>query len=191
MRALWQQYGELPKGLPKGGFEQLAEDQSGLNLAEFFRQALRTTVDPPVGILLAQFGVRLHMRAAESDTDVGGKAGARETRPLPWFGFRTRVTGERLLIRHVMSNDQAADAGLAVNDELVSLDGLRVTPVNWLKSLGRIRIGRQVEICVFRRDELRRFTIEARISPRDTCYLSLEADVDADTARRRRDWLGA
>jgi predicted metalloprotease with PDZ domain len=191
MRALWQQYGELPEGLPKGGFEQLAEDQSGLNLAEFFRQALRTTVDPPVGILLAQFGVRLHMRAAESDTDVGGKAGARETRPLPWFGFRTRVTGERLLIRHVMSNDQAADAGLAVNDELVSLDGLRVTPVNWLKSLGRIRIGRQVEICVFRRDELRRFTIEARISPRDTCYLSLEADVDADTARRRRDWLGA
>ncbi len=62
--------------------------------------------------------------------------------------------------------------------------------MNWLKSLGRIRIGQQVEVCIFRHDELRRFTIEARIPPRDTCYLSLEAGVDADTARRRLDWLG-
>jgi len=192
MRALWQQYGDpASRGLPDGGFEQLVEQLSGLDLGEFFRQALRTTVDPPVGILLAQFGVRLHMRAAESDTDTGGKAGSRGARVLPWLGFRTRSDGERLLIRHVASHDRAAEAGLAARDELVSLDGYRVTSANWLKLLDRIRVGQPVEVCVFRRDELRRFTIEAGVSPRDTCYLSLEDDVDADVARRRRDWLGA
>jgi predicted metalloprotease with PDZ domain len=191
MRTLWQQYGETTlRGLPDGGFEQLVEQLSGLDLGEFFRQALRSTVDPPVGILLAQFGVRLHMRAAESDTDTGGKAGSRDSGPLPWLGFRTRAVGERRLIRHVASNDCAADAGLAAHDELVSLDGYRVTATNWPELLDRTRVGQPAEICVFRRDELRQFTVVAEIPPRDTCYLDLEANVDADISRRRRDWLG-
>ncbi len=191
MRGLWQQYGEAgSRGLPDGGFEQLVEDLSGLDLGDFFNQALRTTIDPPVGILLAQFGVRLHMRAAESDTDVGGKVGAREARPLPWLGFRTRVAGGRLIIRHVASNDCAADAGLAAHDELVSLDGCRVTATNWSELLDRISVGQVVEVCVFRRDELRRFTIEVQRAPRDTCYLSFETETDADVAHRKRGWLG-
>ena len=190
MRALWQQYGETSlHGLPDGGFQQLVEQLSGQDLGEFFHQALQTTVDPPVGILLAQFGVRLHMRAAESDTDTGGKAGLRDAGPLPWLGFRTRVAGDRLIIRHVMSNDRAASAGLAAHDELVSLDGYRVTATNWLDLLARVRVGRPVEICVFRRDELRQFRVEPGVPPRDTCYLGLETDVDADVSRRRRDWL--
>ncbi len=191
MRGLWRRYGtEASHGLLDGGFEQFVEEMSGLDLSEFFGQALRTTVDPPVGILLAQFGVRLHMRAAESDKDGGGKAGLREDRPLPWLGFRTKVDGTRLLIRHVASNGCAAAAGLAANDELVSLDGHRVMATNWTELLDRIQVGQPAEVSVFRRDELRRFTIKPERSPRDTCYLGLEADVDADAARRRREWLG-
>ncbi|MAF83797.1 MAG: peptidase M61 [Chromatiales bacterium] len=191
MRALWQKYGvETSQGLPDRAFEQLVEQQSGLDLGEFFNQALRTTIDPPVGILLAQFGVRLHMRTAESDTDAGGTAGAPGREPLPWLGFRTRANGDRLSIKYVTSSGCAAVAGLAAYDELVSLNGSRVTKMNWLKLLERIQADQKVEICVFRHDELRRFIVTAEMSPRDTCYLSLESDVDADVARRRCDWLG-
>ncbi len=191
MRALWAQHGESPlRGLPDGGFEQLVEALSGQDFGEFFSQALRSTVDPPVGILLAQFGVRLHMRAAESDTDPGGKAGSREMGALPSLGFRTRAAGERRMIRSVVSHDRAAEAGLSAHDELVSLDGARVTAENWLDLLGRTQVGRPVELCVFRRDELRQFTIEPGIPPRDTCYLSLSTDVETDIVRRRQDWLG-
>lgn len=191
MRALWEQFGSSLRGLPEGGFEQLVEQVSGLDLGDFFRQALRTTVDPPIGILLAQFGVRLHMRAAESESDQGGKAGSEDAKPLPWLGFRTRAAGGRLLIRHVVSNDRAADAGLAANDEVVSLDGYRATADNWNELLGRIRAGQSAEVCVFRRDELRRIIVEAAMPPRDTCYLGFEDDIGADAARRRRDWLGS
>ncbi len=191
MQILWQQYGETTsRGLPDGGFERLVEELSGQDFSDFFQQALRTTVDPPVGILLAQFGVRLHMRAAESDTDAGGRAGSRDARPLPWLGFRARAEGQRLVIRYVASHDRAADAGLSANDELVSLNGCRVTKANWRGLLQRIRAGQPVELCVFRRDMLRRFTIEPGLAPRDTCYLGLETDVDADVARRRQNWLG-
>jgi predicted metalloprotease with PDZ domain len=95
------------------------------------------------------------------------------------------------MIRHVVSNDRGAAAGLAAHDELVSLDGYRVTATNWPVLLERVRVGRPVEICVFRRDELRRFTIEPAVPPRDTCFLSLETDVEAVVSRRRQDWLGA
>src|SRR5690606_20612046 len=90
MRALWQEYGaDDSGGLPEGAFERIAGEATGVDLDGFFRQCLHTTVDPPLGILLSQFGIRLHLRAAESSTDHGGSAGRREDRPTPWLGIRT------------------------------------------------------------------------------------------------------
>ena len=191
MRALWNNYGDNDsRGLPEDGFELLAEEVSGLQLGDFFRQSLRTTVDPPVGIMLAQFGVRLNMRAAESDTDRGGKAGRREDRPRPWLGFRTKTHGGRALVRHVPHDSAAAAAGLSANDELVALNGNRVAPTNWNDLLDRLTINEAATITVFRRDEMRHFDIDATLPPRDTCYLTVESDAEPDAARRRQAWLG-
>ncbi len=191
MRALWENYGvDGVRGLPADGFELLAEEVSGLNLAEFFRQSLRTTVDPPVGILLAQFGVRLNMRAAESETDRGGKVGARESRPRPWLGFRTRTVGDQVTIQHVSRDGEAARVGLAAHDELVALDGIRVTPANWNGLVDRLSVNESASVAVFRRDELRWFEVDATLPPRDTCYLTLVPDADGETVARRQAWLG-
>lgn len=191
MCALWENYGDQGvRGLPEDGFELLAEEVSGLNLAEFFRQSLRTTVDPPVGILLAQFGVRLNMRAAESDTDRGGKPGARENRPRPWFGFRARTVGDRVVVRHVLADGAAARAGLAAGDEIVALNGYRATPKNWNDLVDGVGINETAVWTVFRRDELRHFELDAALPPRDTCYLTIESDSDPDVVARRQAWLG-
>ena len=191
MRVLWRKYGQdASRGLPEDGFELLAEEVSGLSLGEFFRQSLRTTVDPPVGILLAQFGVRLNMRAMESATDRGGKAGRREERPRPWLGFRTRSAGDRILIQHVLNDGVAAKAGLSARDELVALNGARVTARNWAELVDRLAINDTAALTVFRRDELRRIEVVATLPPRDTCYLSIEPEVQPQVAARRRAWLG-
>jgi len=191
MRAMWRKYGvDGSDGLPEGGFESLAEDVSGLDLGDFFRQSLRNTVDPPVGILLAQFGVRLHMRAMESETDTGGRPGQREERPQPWLGFRTRVHGDRVLIRHVLGDGPAISAGLSVNDELVAVQGYRVNTGNLGAVLDRIDIGQTVEIDVFRHDVLKRVPVVAAMPPRNVCYLSIDADADASAVQRREEWLG-
>lgn len=191
MRVLWQKYGQdASYGLPEEGFELLAEEVTGLSLGEFFKQSLRTTIDPPVGILLAQFGVRLHMRAMESATDRGGKAGRREDRPRPWLGFRTRSAGDRMLIRHVINDGLAAKAGLSARDELVALNGARVTARNWAELVDRLAIDERVALTVFRRDQLRGIEVTATLPPRDTCYLSIEPEVDPQAAARRQAWLG-
>jgi predicted metalloprotease with PDZ domain len=192
MRELWKRYGrDGSHGLPEGGFEALAEEVSGLNLNDFFRHALRSTVDPPVGILLAQFGIRLHMRAAENDADRGGKAITRERVPRPWLGFRTRVDEGRVFVATVEKG--GANSGLPVisaNDEIIALNGRRVTAANYEALLARLRIEDNVSVDVFRRDQLLRISIVPSSPPRDRCYLSLEPEADEAATDRRVAWLG-
>jgi predicted metalloprotease with PDZ domain len=191
VRALWQQYGDdASHGLPEGGIERIAEGVSGLKLTEFFRQALRSTVDPPVGILLAQFGVRLNMRAAESNSDLGGTPGKRDRRPRPWLGFSTQNHGGSVMIKHVIHDGPAVDAGLSARDELVAINDSKVTPAALAKQLDRIPEGVPVRIAVFRRGKLREVTLTPVPAPRDICYLLVDTEAAENAVQRRQDWLG-
>jgi predicted metalloprotease with PDZ domain len=190
MRLLWQTYGrEGGQALPEGAFEELAAEVTGLDLGEFFRQNVRGTVDPPVGILLAQFGVRLHLRPAESDTDSGGTPGRREDRPRPWLGIRTRGSQGRLRITHVLDGGPAQQAGLMADDEIVAVSGWRVDPETFSPLLGRLAIGQPVELHVFRRDELLPFALHTAEPPKDTCYLTVDENAADGALARRRSWL--
>lgn len=192
LRALWREYGAPGSpGLPEGGFERLAEEVTGVDLEAFFRQALRSTVDPPLGILLAQFGIRTHFRAAESAGDGGGRRGSREDRPRPWLGLKLRGEGVRLRVAQVQDGSPAQQAGVIPGDEVVAVDGRRVTADTWEARLERIPVDRPVRLLVFRDEEALDLAVAAVPAPRDTCYLSLDPDA-GPAARARRDlWLGA
>jgi predicted metalloprotease with PDZ domain len=191
MRTLWQKYGmEASRGLAEGGLERVAEEVSGLNLSEFFKQSLRTTVDLPVGILLAQFGVCLNMRAMESESDRGGRPGKRENRPGGWLGFGTRTHGDRVMIKHIFADGPAIKAGLSAGDEWIALDGYRVTAGNLQIVLDRIQGDQTVSIDVFRRDQWVRVPVLAVVPPRNTCYLTVDPDSDEAAVLRQRQWLG-
>jgi predicted metalloprotease with PDZ domain len=192
MRVLWETQGREPgHGIQEGAFEDLAAEVSGVDLAEFFRTSLRSTVDPPVGILLAQFGVRLNLRAAEGASDAGGTAGERASRPRPWLGLRTRPAQGRLRVTHVADGGPGQDAGLAAVDEIVALQGIRADPDSFDSLLDLLTIGRPVEIHVFRRDELLRLSVIATDPPRDTCYLTLDEQASEPALARRQQWLAA
>ncbi len=190
MLAFWKEYGQAAEGVPQGAFERLAEEVSGLRLEEFFEQNLRGTVDPPVGILLAQFGVRLSLRAAETLIDQGGTAGVREDRPLPWLGIKTRIDSGRVVVANVLIDGPAAEAGVSAKDELLALKGLRITPENFQNLMDTLTLGEPVALDIFRRDDLHRMNIVPTRPPRDTAYLSLEPESDVESLARQAAWLG-
>ncbi len=190
MRELWRRYGsDNSSGLPEDGFELLVEELSGFGLGEFFKKALRSHIDPPTGILLAKCGVRVHMRARESETDAGGKPGHREDRPLPWLGVRTQALGNGVIVKYVLADGPGMQAGLSPKDQLVALNGLRVTSTNLNTLLDNIGFSDGMEIDVFRRDELIRLTVASTSPPHDTCYLTVDEEADETAVLRRREWL--
>jgi predicted metalloprotease with PDZ domain len=190
MRHLWETHGRgAGQGLPEGVFEELTAEMSGLDLGEFFRNNVRGTVDPPVGILLAQFGIRLQMRTAEGHADAGGTVAQRGGVPSPWLGLRLRNVNGRARITHVLDGGPAQAAGMAADDEIVAVRGLRVDADGIESQLEQLATGQPVEVHVFRRDELLRLTVVPATAPKDTCHLVLDEQASPPALARRRQWL--
>jgi predicted metalloprotease with PDZ domain len=188
MRALWQRYGARGIGVPEDGFEQLAAEVGGLNLAPFFDAAVRGTDDLPLAALLAKFGITMELRASAGGDDPGGtpRAGNGEVLALG-AGYRAREGG--LELTSVLEGGSAQRAGLNPGDLLVALDRLRVNERNLRRRLARFESGERVTATAFRGDELIEVGLVLKAAPLDTCYLVVQEQVDAETAKRRDAWL--
>ncbi|HWD35219.1 MAG TPA: peptidase M61, partial [Casimicrobiaceae bacterium] len=80
MRSLWSRFGARGIGVPEGEIERVASELGGDAVRDIFARCVHGTEDPPLDRLLAAFGVELHLRAAASGNDRGGKPAST---PLP------------------------------------------------------------------------------------------------------------
>jgi predicted metalloprotease with PDZ domain len=191
VRELWRRYGARGIGVPEDGFEQLAAELSGLDLAPFFASAVRGTDDLPLKELFAEFGVAFEMRAAAGADDRGGapRAGNGELLTLG-VAVREREREHGLELASVLDGSAAERAGLHPGDVLVAIDRLRVTSRNLARRLARFESGERVTASVFRGDELLEVGIVLKAAPQDTCYLVVRDQADPQALERRRAWLG-
>ena len=90
-----------------------------------------------------------------------------------------------------MNGGPAELAGVAPGDEAVALDGLQLTATNADNRLKAYRDGDELDLVVFRGDELLTMRIRLAAAPLDTCYLELIEDVELDVETRRLAWLHA
>ena len=90
-----------------------------------------------------------------------------------------------------MNGGPAELAGIAPGDEAVALDGLQLTSANADSRLKACRVGDELELVVFRGDELLTTRVRLDAAPLDTCYLELIGDVELDVESRRMAWLHA
>jgi predicted metalloprotease with PDZ domain len=185
MRALWQRYGQPGIGVPEDAIARLASELAGRDLAPFFARYVDGTEDPPLGELLADFGVTLHLRPSTGPKDRGGKP-ASGSAPRCTLGVRL---GSDQRLSAVLRDGPAARAGLAGHDVLIAIDGLKATPERINAALSRHAPGETVEVHAFRRDELRRFEVTLDAAPDDTCYLALDPTASPQAEARRNVWL--
>jgi len=193
MRALWARHGLTGAGVAEDGVERLAEEVTGLRLRPFFERALRSTAELPLAPLLRDVGLALAMRPAESATDRGGKAAAKDARALAAqasLGARSTSEGAEVKLTHVLDGGAAQRAGLAPGDAVVALDGLRATPKTFARAIAQRKPGATVRLHAFRRDEMREFVVALDAAPVDTCVVEIDRRGGAAARRRRRAWLG-
>lgn len=186
LRSLWQRYGATGTGVPEGGLEQIAQELSGLDLRRFFDRALRSTDELPLVECLADFGVAAERRVATGDSDGGGRTSAPSL--TTYLGLRWRAGDTR--VAQVSSGSPAARAGISAGDQIVAIDGLRVTATNGAQRVQALQPGREYTLHVFRNDELLAVTVRPERAPADTWTLTL-LPAAGDVLARRRQWLGA
>ena len=185
MRALWERYGAPGKGVPEDGIGRLVSELAGNDMHDFFARYVYGTEDPPLETLLEAFGVEWHLRPTSNARDRGGKP-ASDPPPACWLGAKVR---DDLTLQHVFTGGPAERAGLAANDVLVAMDGVRASTAV-LDALRTERApGQRVSVHAFRRDELIAVELELAQPPLDTCWLSIRDDASAEAVALRAAWL--
>jgi predicted metalloprotease with PDZ domain len=185
MRRLWAEYGAPDVGFPEGEVERIASEVAGTSLAGFFDLALRTTAELPFEAILENAGLVLrpaHEPAPFPATEASARTEVRT-------GLQFRAEGGRMLVSHVLAGTPAYRAGVNAGDELVALDGLRITHETLAPRLAERRHGDRASLTVFRRDELLTLELEVELVP--PARLSLRPAPSPTPAQQRLldDWL--
>ncbi|QSX31375.1 M61 family metallopeptidase [Shewanella cyperi] len=169
MRLLWQRHGLTAIGTDDDTHQQLVSELLGRDAAELFAW-LDNTEDLPLAELLAEFGVRMELRAASGQSDNGGG------KPTPLklsLGAKYKAEGLGVRIQTVAEGSAAHSAGLSAGDLLIAADGLQVNG-NFESLLQGFEPGGEITLHWFRRDELMTGSLPLRSAPQDTVSLHLE-----------------
>ena len=189
MKAAWQRWGETGTGMPEDGLERLAAEVSGLDLDDFFNATVRGTGELPLESLLKTHGVDYHLRRAAGGKDTGGKAKAENELPTVWLGAVLGRRDGKAVFKAIHNGGPAEQAGISPGDELVALDGLRITPAGAEARTRRYLPGDKSDVTVFRGDELVTMRLKWTEAPANTCYLEIDGGADETQAARRGNWL--
>lgn len=189
MHALWERHGKTGQGVPEDGFEALVSAVAGVDLGEFFDLIVRGTADLPLERLLATVGIELRVRAPVSLDDPGGPPDPRATPMQTSLAARTRDDSGRILLTHVYDGGAAQRAGLSAEDELLAVDGIRVTMQNLPEILNSHAPGDEVSCTFYRRDELMAVRIRLQAPEKFIAWLTLDELSPPDVLERRAAWL--
>ena len=187
MRALWENYGRVGRGVPEEALADLASELAGTDLSGFFARHVDGTEDPPLAELLADVGIQWRLRSAEGPQDRGGTPGKPAAARQVTLG--ATIAGADMRLAHVLRDGPACRAGLSAQDVLVAVDSERASAERVEQLLVRAMPGTTVSIDAFRRERLLHFTVTLDAAPRDTAFLA-EAGAGNDAAMQRRQaWL--
>ena len=189
MKACWDRWGDESVGMPEDGFETVCAAVAGMDLDDFFDATVRGTGELPLQKMLASHGIEYHLRRATKRSDKGGKAARDDQLEPRWLGATLGESQGKLVFASIDNGGPAEDAGVAPGDIAVALDGLALTAGNCDRRLRSYRAGDDLELVVFRSDELITTSIRLADGPKNTCFLQIDEQASAATTAIRDNWL--
>jgi predicted metalloprotease with PDZ domain len=163
MRSLWEQYGRdfyqgAARGLKEKAFVRLVADCTGVDISEPVARWVYGREDVPLRALFVQHHINMHWNA---------------TNQLPTLDVRTRKQGDHVVLATVFEHGAAHQGGLSAHDILIAIDGVRIDSANSSLEtvLARHLSGERVKVHVFRRDELREFSVKLAAPAQTQCQL--------------------
>jgi predicted metalloprotease with PDZ domain len=147
MREMYSRYGPGgtgQTGYPAGAFEDIVESTAGPEVRKIVEDMLKSTGDPDIDRALNWYGLEPQRTADHPNGE-----------PAPGgIGVKWGISGAVLLAEHVLLGHPGAAAGMLPGDELLAINGLRVTPENYQQHLQKLRPDEQIELTLVRHGRL-------------------------------------
>lgn len=181
MKQLWQEFRHT--GYTICDFERLVELRCGTELREWLQAQVREPQELDFADTLRHFGLRFKVTN-------GRKEGACDKPTCDvWIGSDSWATDGRLLVRRVYRGSPSDAAGLNVDDELVALDGFRLTADAWPDRLGMYQPGQELELLISRRGRIKQLTICLGRKPVHNWQLELDPAATSASKENLNQWF--
>ena len=187
MRRMYEQYGpEGPGGgsYPVGALSKIVTEMAGAETGQML-EALRTdTIDPDIDSALDWYGLTL---VRDPSRQMAVQAG--EPEPVD-LGVSFQTNTPWLLIDKVFEGGAGAVAGVVPGDELIAIDGLRVTRGNLDTFIKSLRFGDTVILTLSRQQRLIERELEVGQAFPAKYLIMAQQRVRNVEERRLESWLG-
>lgn len=175
--ALWSHYQETGEGYAEGSYGDWIQKTTGVDVSELLEAYVTSTRDLDWDTALVDVGLKLE-RTHKKET------------PGAWLGAKTDARDGRLKITQTPTGSPAHQAGLYAGDELVALDGWRVSTSNLDSLLARYAPGSTISAHLFRRGQLIEREVTLAAPPEDQYTISIRDDASDSQRGLLQEWLG-
>jgi predicted metalloprotease with PDZ domain len=176
MRRMWQQFGKPEVGFTAQQLREIIESVAETNLETFFAHCLDSTEELPFDEYLEPFGLKIK-------ADEAGDA-------ILFTGMTVKTENGKEMIKFVEANSPAEKAGINAGDELLAIDGLRVSAEQLKERLQDYEAGDTIQVSLFHQDELRSLSVKLAAS-RPTRFQVVPVDSPTPTQEKNfAGWLG-
>ena len=173
---MWQQFGQAEIGFTPEQLQEVIESVAGVNLDDFFKRYVDGTEELPFNQYLEPFGLHL--------------VGDLEEESVPHLGVKATTENGRELIKFVEAGTPAYACGIDAGDELLAIDGIRVTAQQLSDRLKDYQPGDTISVTVFHQDELRTYPVTLA-APRPNRYQVIPVEHPSPTQKQNfAGWLG-
>lgn len=171
MRHLWTHHGRLDIPTTKQTVQKIVSEELGIDLTEFFEQALYTTQELPFETLLKEFGVKVNFFPRDK---LDEKAGTASTEPF-LYDFGAQVKDKEVGVTVLQVSDLSAvfNAGLQVKDVIVAMNNWQVSTSNLKHIINNLVLGQKINITVLRDKKLKTLTFTAEPAILDSIFLEV------------------
>ncbi len=135
---LWQQFGKDEIGYTASQLQQMIESVAGIDLTDFFQRYIHGKENLPFNEYLEPFGLQLFADTPEE----------------PFLGIKVVNNNGKESIKFVEADSPAQIAGIDAGDELLAIDGIKVTANQLNERLKNYQPLDTIKITVFHQDEL-------------------------------------
>lgn len=189
MRALMERYQADPAtGITEDEFIEIVTQATGVNIRERLLAWLGDAGELPVEEVVGSLGLAWRRRDVKNENMFGADLEFHPSSPDRWTGLHAEDVKTGVKAARVWRDSPAEQAGIGADDELLAMDGIRVTSAKHWDTLLRGARDRE-SIAITAASEGRLYETTLRPAQRETWELVERGDISPDEKKRLDRWL--